>query len=173
MSFLHKASKFTSNSDDLKKIYMLQVRSKLEQSAMLWHFGLTQKNRHQLERVQKSALRIILGKRYTSYNDALRLLNIESLEDRRKSLCLKFAKNCLKVDKLRKLFPKSPTLHGMSKRNNESFIVNRTLTERYLNSAVPQMQRLLNCYQKKQNETIRQLIMPVNRGLSRSVSLRN
>ena len=41
MSFLHKASKFTNNSNDLKKIYMLQVRSKLEQSAMLWHFGLT------------------------------------------------------------------------------------------------------------------------------------
>ena len=77
------------------------------------------------------------------------------------------------IHKLRKLFPKSPTLHGMSKRNNESFIVNRTLTERYLNSAVPQMQRLLNCYQKKQNETIRQLTMPVNRGLPKSVSLRN
>ena len=41
MSFLHKASKFTNNYNDLKKIYMLQVRSKLEQSAMLWHFGLT------------------------------------------------------------------------------------------------------------------------------------
>ena len=80
MSFLHKASKFTNNSNDLKKIYMLQVRSKLEQSAMLWHFGLTQKNRNQLERVQKSALRVILGKRYTSYKDALKLLNIESLE---------------------------------------------------------------------------------------------
>ena len=53
MSFLHKASKFTNNSNDLKKIYILQVRSKLEQSAMLWHFGLTQKNRNQLERVQK------------------------------------------------------------------------------------------------------------------------
>ena len=111
-------------------------------------------------RVQKSALRIILGKRYTSYNDALRLLNIESLEDRRKSLCLKFAKNCLKVDKLRKIFPKSTSVHGMSKRNVESFIVNRTLTERYLNSAVLQMQRMLNCYQKKQNETLRQLGKP-------------
>ena len=40
MSFLHKASKFTSNSNDLKKIYMLQVRSKLEQSAVLWHSSL-------------------------------------------------------------------------------------------------------------------------------------
>ena len=58
MGFLYKASKFTNNSNDLKKIYMLQSRSKLEQSAMLWHFGLSQKNRNQLERVQKSALRV-------------------------------------------------------------------------------------------------------------------
>ena len=173
MSFLHKASKFTNNYNDLKKIYMLQVRSKLEQSAMLWHFGLTQKNRNQLERVQKSALRVILGKRYTSYSDALKVLNIESLEDRRNSLCLQFAKNRLKVDKLRKMFPKSSTLHGMTKRNAEPFIVNRTLTERYLNSAVPQMQRMLNCYQKKQNVALRQLTMPMNHGLSKSVSLRN
>ena len=157
MSFLHKASKFTNNSNDLKKIYMLQVRSKLEQSAVLWHFGLTKKNRNDLERVQKSALRVILGKKYTSYSDALKLLNIESLEDRRKLLCLKFAKNCLKVDKLRKMFPKSSTKHGMSTRNLEFYNVNRTLTERYLNSAIPQMQRLLNSYQKKKYETLKQL----------------
>ena len=30
MGFLYKASKFTNNSNDLKKIYMLQSRSKLE-----------------------------------------------------------------------------------------------------------------------------------------------
>ena len=30
MQFLHRASKFTNNSWDLKKIYMLQVRSKLD-----------------------------------------------------------------------------------------------------------------------------------------------
>ena len=35
MSFLHKTSKFTTNRNDLKKIYILQVRSKLEQSAVV------------------------------------------------------------------------------------------------------------------------------------------
>ena len=53
MSFLHKASKFTRNVNDLKRIYMMQVRSKLERSAVLWHFGLSQKNRNNSERVQK------------------------------------------------------------------------------------------------------------------------
>ena len=68
---------------------------------------------------------IILGKKYTSYSDALKILKIEPLKDRRKLLCLKFAKNCLKVDKLRKMFPKSSTKHGMSTRNLEFFDVNR------------------------------------------------
>ena len=162
MSFLHKASKFTSNINDLKRIYMMQVRSKLEQSAVLWHFGLSQKNRNDLERVQKCALRVILGKRYTSYREALSKLDIESLDARRKSLCLKFAKNCLKVDKLKKMFPKSSTKHNMSKRSFELYKVNRTLTERYLNSAVPQMQRMLNSYQEAKFKTLKQLNMPVN-----------
>ena len=162
MSFLHKASKFTSNINDLKRIYMLQVRSKLEQSAVLWHFGLSKKNRNDLERVQKSALRVILGKRYTSYSDALTKLDIQSLDDRRKSLCLKFAKNCLKVDKLKKMFPKSSTMHNMSKRSFEFYKVNKTLTERYMNSAIPQMQRMLNSYQEKKIKALKQLNMPVN-----------
>ena len=86
---------------------MLQVRSKLELSAVLWHFGLSGRNRNSLERVQKSALKVILGKKYTSYNNALKELNIDSLQDRRESLCLKFAKKCLKVTSSGKCFPKS------------------------------------------------------------------
>ena len=172
MIFLHKASQFTRNSSDLKRIYILQVRSKLEQSAVLWHFGLSGKNRNSLERVQKSALRVILGKKYTSYSNALKELNIDSLQERRESLCIKFAKKCLKVNKLRKMFPKKFTMHEMSKRNFEYFRVNKTLTNRYLNSAIPQMQRMLNKEKKKEIDTLNQLKMPVNNDYCKSISLR-
>ena len=63
MQFLHRAKKFTNNVSDLKKIYMLQVRSKLDQSAVVWHNSITRKNSGDLERVQKSALKVILGKK--------------------------------------------------------------------------------------------------------------
>ena len=44
---------------------------------------------------------------------------------------------------------------------------------RYLNSAVPQMQRILNSDKKKKIEILRQLSSyPVNNDLSKSVSLR-
>ena len=55
MQFLHRAAKFTKNVHDLKKIYMLRIRSKLEQSAVVWHSSLTRRNTDDLERVQKSA----------------------------------------------------------------------------------------------------------------------
>ena len=150
----------------------MQVRSKLEQSAVLWHFGLSDKNRAKLERVQKSALKVILGKRYTTYSEALEKLNIESLEDRRKSLCLKFAKKCLQVEKLKKLFPRNIKNHKMSKRSSEKFKVNRSLTQRYRNSAIPQMQRMLNLHEKQRQKIMKEISLPVNHDFCKSLSLR-
>ena len=49
MQFLHKAARFTSNVNDLKQIFMSQVRSKLEQSAVVWHNGLTKRNENDIE----------------------------------------------------------------------------------------------------------------------------
>ena len=116
-------------------------------------------------------LRVIVSA-FNSYNNALKELNIDSLQDRRESLCLKFAKKCLKVNKLRKMFPKKFTMHEMSKRSFENFRVNKSLTNRYLNSAIPQMQRMLNKDKKKEIETLNQLKMPVNNDYCKSLSLR-
>ena len=44
----------------------------LEQSSLMWHSSLTKKNEEDLERVQKSALKIILGTKYLSYSQALK-----------------------------------------------------------------------------------------------------
>ena len=50
---------------------------------------------------------------------------------RREKLCLKFAKQCLKHEKLKELFPKNQRMHNMGKRNCEKFIVKKAMTERY------------------------------------------
>ena len=105
IQFLHKASKFTSNVRDLKQIYNSQIRTKLEQSAVVWHSSLTKKNGSDSERVQQAAIRVILEDKYHNYGDALSSLRLKSLKDRRDELCLKFAKNCLKVEKFKKFFP--------------------------------------------------------------------
>ena len=62
-------------------------------------------NEIDLERVQKSALKVILKDKYGDYKSALRKLNIESLFDRRELLCLKFAKKGLKLANFKNVFP--------------------------------------------------------------------
>ena len=86
MGILRKAASFGASREDLKLIYKLYVRSHLEHSAPVWHSGLTLENAKDLERVQKSAVRIIMGGQYESYKLALSKLDLETLESRRKNL---------------------------------------------------------------------------------------
>ena len=46
--------------------YYKQIRTVVEFAAVLWNAGLTQENTSQIERVQKSALCVILGSNYRS-----------------------------------------------------------------------------------------------------------
>ena len=100
--------------------------------------------RENLERVQKASMRIIFKKLYSSYQDSLKVLKLDTLEIRRQKLNLKFAKGCLKIDKLRSMFPLNLTHHNMDKRSYEKYKVNNAKTERYKQSSIPYMQRLLN-----------------------------
>ena len=118
--------------------------------------------------VLKSALRIILGDKYVDYDNALKVLNLQSLRERREDLCLKFAKKCLQVPKLKRMFPRNHHDHDMNKRKSECFRVNRGLTERLRRSAIPHMQRLLNEHEGVKRKICKQIdsFMPVNNGLS-------
>ena len=89
---------------ELKDIYIQHVRSILEFAVPVWHSGLTQCNRSDIERVQKSAMHIILGDSYTTYENALRTMDLETLESRRSRLCSKFAIKSLKHPKHSKWF---------------------------------------------------------------------
>ena len=81
--------------------------------------------------MQKSALRCILGDSYTGYKDALEKLRLVTLEERREQMCLKFAKQCLKLEKMKQLFPKNESQHLMEKRCPEFYNVVRMQTERF------------------------------------------
>ena len=68
--------------EDLKNIFILFVRSQLEYSSTVWHSSLTKNNRDDLERVQKSAVKVILGEYYQGYKAALQKLNLDTLAER-------------------------------------------------------------------------------------------
>ena len=52
----------------------------------------------------------------------------------------------------------------MEKRSAEKFVVRKALTERYKGSAIPNMQRLLNDYEREKMEMFRKIknAVPVN-----------
>ena len=85
--------------DDLLDTYMKKVRSVLEMAVPVWHPALTKSDSAQIERVQKAALRIILGDEYFSYSDSLEVLDIDSLENRRVELCKTFVTKAFKHEK--------------------------------------------------------------------------
>ena len=93
MQVLFTAANFTNSRQDLKAIYLTYIRSVIEQSAVVWHSSLTKNKRRDLERVQKAAIKVIMGASYTTYKDGLKMLKIVTLDNRRKNLCLAFAKN--------------------------------------------------------------------------------
>ena len=144
MELLRKVASFTTSIEEKKNIYILYIRSILEQSCVVWHSSLTNENSDDLERIQKSAVKLILNKPYTNYVEALEQINLQSLKERREELCLKFAKKCTKSQKVKDIFPLREKNHDMDIRNEEKFIVKYAHTERLKNSAVPYMQRLLN-----------------------------
>ena len=69
---------------ELVDIYVLYLRSILEQSCQVWHYAITEEESSDLERVQKFACKVILGSRYTDYQSALETLNLDRLDERRK-----------------------------------------------------------------------------------------
>ena len=134
-------------------IYILYIRSVCEQSAVVWHSSLTIENTADLERVQKTALKIILKNHYICYNSALKQTNLDTLEKRRRGLCLTFAKKCLKHDEMKTLFPLKQNRASAETRNSEKYLVFPANTDRLRKSAVIYMQHLLNEDDRKSKTT--------------------
>ena len=144
MELIRKVANFGPSREDLKNLYVLFVRSQLEQSAVVWHSSLTEENVNSLERVQKSAIKIIMGEQYQSYKKSLNFLNLDTLKERREKLCIRFAKNALKNEKACKMFPINEKKHTMITRKPKMFKVQKANTERLKNSGIVYMQNLLN-----------------------------
>ena len=139
MLILQKLYSFRVSTSDLVNIYILYIRSLLEQSCQVWHFSITEEEKIDLERVQKVACKVILKGEYETYPQALDDLNLQTLSSRRETLCLKFAKKCIKHEKAKHLFPLN-----LDHRNKDKYKVQFARKDRLMYSTIPQLQRLLN-----------------------------
>ena len=139
-----KLKAFRASRDDLLRVWTSYLRPICEYAAPLWHSSLSAADTSKIERIQKRALRLILGSDYTSYDDALETLKIPSMSQRRQQLCLKFGNSLLKSPKFNHLLPFRDSVRTL--RNNpcdqvQEFQCNN---DRYFNSAIPFLARLLN-----------------------------
>ena len=144
MELVRRVASFGTPVEDLKTIYILFVRSILEQSATVWHSSLTQDNIDDLERIQKSAIKVILQDKYTTYEQGLAQLNIETLASRREQLCLDFALKCTKNDRVKHMFPINEKSHDMQTRHEDKYKVQFANTGRLQKSSIIYMHKLLN-----------------------------
>ena len=149
MQLIRGNKSFGATSSEMVHIWILFCRSILEQSCVVWGPSLTLENKEDLERTQKSFAKLVLKEKYKNYENALKILNLDSLEDRRKELILKFAKSAIKSNTMNDLFAKNEILHDMKTRNRNTYKVNFANTDRLRKASVITMQNMLNEDSKK------------------------
>jgi hypothetical protein len=143
---LSNLKRLGATTAELLDVYMKQCRSILELAAPVWTGGLKSDDIVSLERVQKTACAIILGRAYEGYENALLKLDIKSLEERRLDLCLKFVKKSAKDDKYKHWFVKADaaTVKTRSQEFSKPYKPVHTRTDRYKDSPLPFLTNLLN-----------------------------
>ena len=77
---------------------------------------------------KKSFAKMVLKEKYINYKNAKILLNLDSLEEQRHILCLKFEKNGMKNNNLNDLFPENDKIHKMKTRAVEKYQVKHANT---------------------------------------------
>ena len=88
------------------------------------------------------ALRIILGSEYDNHEAALERLDIETLEKRRKDICVKFAKSIEKSDKFSNWL--QPTARATKTSVRVRYFVPHVRTKAYQTSPLIYLTELLN-----------------------------
>ena len=135
---------------DLKDIFEKQIRSVLEFGTPVYTAGLTNEDKNNIERVQRTAAHVILGVNYTDYKSALDYLSLDTLEKRRIGICTNFAKKAVKHPKFSSWFVKSSQNSGIKERQCKPVVEEPYLkpvkhrTKRYRKSPIPFLTNLIN-----------------------------
>ena len=130
---------------ELCGVYTTFILPSLMYCSPVWSSSLTLTQKQQLERVQKRACRIILGPAYQSYTDALTTLSLPQLSQRHLQALVKFGENLLTHPRHRNLLPPdAPPPTRYTRHHNKLIPIRAPRTDRYKNSAIPSIVRLIN-----------------------------
>ena len=138
----------------LKQNYWMSMKkSQVCIRVPVWQPALTKGKSEQIEKVQRTAFYIILGKEYENYDNDLILLERETLEARRIKLCKKFARKALKNPRYANWFypankESSPNIKTRGhKRTASNLKPVHARTVRFEKSPIPYMTKILNSVQ--------------------------
>ena len=122
--------------------YMKEVRVHLELAVPVWHSGLTLKLSADIERVQRVAVSILLGRTDFDYGPSCALLGLKPLYVRIQELCERFARKTASPDcRHNDLFQIQNS--GYNTRG-EFYREHFCRTNRFYKSALPYLTRTLN-----------------------------
>ena len=145
---LRRLKGFGASDEDLLDIYIKQVRSVMELAVPAWHAGLTVSETVDIERVQRAALQIIQGMKYTTYRAALQHFKLETLQARRGGLSKKFCKKAAKHPKHSNWF-KANSKVTVTRQKQPLYCPVQCKTRRFEKSPLSYLTNLLNKYSKK------------------------
>ena len=140
---LRRLKKLGAKQLDLVDVYIKQIRCIMELAVPAWQGSLSQAEKVDLERVQKCAFHIILGENYTSYSNALKMLELDTLEFRRNKLALKFALKSEKHRKFQNWF-KVNVKQVETRQSKDKYCNVKAKHARYEKSPISFLTRLLN-----------------------------
>ena len=138
---LRRLSKLGAGTDPLLEQYHLVVHSIMEMGAPVFSGSLSKANIEDFEDVQKQAFKIILRGKYQNYDHSLKTLNENTLQERRNSISLKFAKKCTSHDKMKHLFKR---MNNSQTRSETKFIEPMTNSARGFKGPINYLIRLIN-----------------------------
>ena len=142
---LRNLKRFGFNPTELGIIYKGYVRPLIEYSDVVWGSSLTCDQGTTLEKVQKRACKIIFGKNYNSYTDAMETCELDTLSDRRKIHSRKFVQSLPNFHRTSSLIPPTRrSVHGRDLRNSNSISLLPCRTEQFRKSPIPYFIDLLN-----------------------------
>ena len=128
--------------------YVKEIRVLAEQGVVIWNSGLTRSQIIELEKIQKVALKIILGEQYTTYKTACDFFKIDTLSTRRLKLCTQFAIKLYKSDKSFNFF-KHAKKFAKTRSEQPLLVENLCNTKRAYNAPHNYLTRLVNQNQAK------------------------
>jgi hypothetical protein len=137
---LRRLKKLGASDHDLLDVYQKQIRCTVEYAVDAWASNIKQYEVMQLERKQKAALAKIFDQRYRNYAHALKLSGLKSLAERRKGICLKFAKKAFKNPKYQHWFCVNPQIARVKTRSEKPDLK----PVKFANSPIAYLTQLLN-----------------------------